>query len=105
MVNTNESICPKCGGQLKYYDSVKRIVRTKQRTTKKIFLRRLRCSLCHSVHREIPYFIFPYKQYEKEIIIGVLEKLITPETLGYEDYPCEMTMFRWRNSHKKQLLL
>jgi hypothetical protein len=35
-------------------------------------------------------------RYESEIIIGVLEGLITCETLGYEDYPCEATMRRWR---------
>ena len=105
MVNTNESICPKCGGQLKYYDSVKRIVRTKKRFTRKTLLRRLKCQLCHSVHREIPEFIFPYKQYEKEVILGVLEKLITSETLGYEDYPCETTMTRWKKSQNLQLLL
>lgn len=36
------------------------------------------------------------KQYEADIIIGVLEGLITCGTLGFEDYPCEMTMIRWR---------
>lgn len=56
---------------------------------------RLRCCNCHAVHRELPDFIFPYKQYEADIIIGVLEGLITCETLGFEDYPCEMTMIRW----------
>ena len=43
------------------------------------------------------------KEYESEIIIGVIEGLITPETLGYEDYPCEMTMNRWL-SEKNRLL-
>lgn len=38
------------------------------------------------MHRELPDFIFPYKQYEAEIIIGVLEGFITCETLGFEDY-------------------
>lgn len=59
MISDNQSICPKCGGQLKYYDHVQRLVRTK----------------------------FGNK---------VLEGLITCETLGFEDYPCEMTMIRWR---------
>lgn len=45
-----------------------------------------------------------YKQYESEIIAGVIEGLITCETFGYEDYPCEMTMIRWK-AHKSQLLL
>lgn len=38
----------------------------------------------------------PYKQYEAEVIIGVLEGFITCETIGFEDYPCEMTMVRWQ---------
>ena len=29
MISDNQSICPKCGGQLKYYDNVQRLVRTK----------------------------------------------------------------------------
>lgn len=96
MISDNQSICPKCGGQLKYYDHVQRLVRTKFGNKKWVAIRRLRCCKCHAVHRELPDFIFPYKQYEADIIIGVLEGLITCETLGFEDYPCEMTMIRWR---------
>jgi uncharacterized Zn finger protein len=95
MITSNTTVCPKCGKELKYYDSVQRIVRTKGRKTWKIPLRRLRCTGCGAVHRELPELIFPYKQYEAEIIVGVSEGLITCETLGFEDYPCEMTMMRW----------
>lgn len=96
MIINNESTCPICGGTLKYYDSVKRIVRSKARYTKRIKIRRLKCESCGMLHRELPDFIYPYKQYEKEIILGVLEGIITSDTLGFEDYPCEMTMLRWR---------
>ena len=102
MVNENELVCPTCRGQLKYYDSVPRIVRTKGRETKWVDVRRLRCTDCCSLHRELPSFLFPYKQYEVEIIKGVLEGIITSETLGYEDYPCEMSMLRWMEQ-KNQL--
>lgn len=95
MVGVNVSVCPRCGGELKYYGAVSRIVRTKYRATAWIRIRRLRCVKCGAFHREIPASIFPYKQYEAEVIIGVVEGLITCETLGYEDYPCEMTMTRW----------
>lgn len=104
MVSVNETTCPKCGGFLKYYDSVPRIVRTKGRVTSWTAIRRLRCPKCGGIHRELPSDIFPYKQYEAEIIRGVLEGFITPETIGYEDYPCEMTMIRWK-TQKTQLLL
>lgn len=90
------SVCSKCGIQLKYYDSVKRILRTKGRKTKRINIRRLRCPRCRVIHRELPDFIFPYKQYEADVIRGVLDGLITADTIGYEDYPCEMTMRRWK---------
>ena len=104
MVSNNESTCPNCGGKLKYYDKVNRIVRSKRRSTKWITIRRMKCQVCGGLHRELPDDIFPYKQYEAETIRGVLEGFITPETIGFEDYPCEMTMIRW-DAQKSQLLL
>lgn len=104
MVGIDVFVCPKCGGELKYYDSVRRLVRTKNRKTWKIPMRRLRCKKCGALHRELPEIIFPYKQYESEVIVGVIDGLITCETLGFEDYPCEMTMTRWK-AQKEQLLL
>lgn len=104
MVAMDVSICPKCGGVLKHYDNVKRIVRTKRRKTWKIPMRQLRCAGCGALHRELPELIFPYKQYEAEVIVGVLDGLITCETLGFEDYPCELTMIRWK-SQEQQLML
>ena len=103
MIAENTSVCPKCGGRLRYFDTVKRIVRTKARVTKWHDIRRLRCTVCGALHRELPEELFPYKQYEAEVIIGVLEGLITCETLGFEDYHCEMTMSRWM-AQEQQLL-
>jgi len=103
MVSINTSICPKCGGELKYYGMVPRIVRTKNRITKWVKIRRLRCTRCGTLHREIPDTIFPYKQYEAEVIIGVLEGLITCETIGFEDYPCEATMTQWKMHEMHEL--
>lgn len=95
MIGEGQTVCPKCGGKLKYYDSVKRILRTKMGEKKKIIMWRLKCESCRSVHRVYPDFILPYKQYEADIIKGVLDGIITPDTLGFEDYPCETTMKRW----------
>ena len=57
MISDNQSICPKCGGQLKYYDNVQRLIRTKFGNKKRVAIRRLRCCKCHAVHRELPDFI------------------------------------------------
>ena len=96
MVSTNESTCPKCGGELTHYDSVKRIVRTKGRVSEHIKIRRLKCRSCGIIHRELPESVVPYKQYEADMIEGVLEGFITSDTLGFEEYPCELTMANWR---------
>ncbi len=41
------------------------------------------CHCCNTIHRELPDFVLPYKQYEAEVIHGVIEGIITPETAGY----------------------
>lgn len=105
MVINNELICPCCGGKLKHYDSVRRIIRTKRRITSLVKIRRLKCQSCGRLHSELPDSIFPYKQYESEVIIGVLENFITSDTIGFEDYPCEMTMIRWKSSEKLKIFV
>lgn len=105
MINVGDTICPNCGGYLKPYDKVQRLVRTKGRKSWYVRLRRMRCDNCHKIHRELPDFIFPYKQYEIEVIRGVLEGFITTDILGYEDYPCELTMIMWKKSQKIQVIL
>lgn len=89
------STCPKCGGTLKYYDNVRRIIRTKGGNTSWIRVKRYKCENCNKIHRLLPDFIFPYKHYEADIILGVVNGLITSNTLEFEDYPCEMTIKRW----------
>lgn len=93
--------CPVCGGILKNYDNVLRIVRTKRRVTKKVKIKRVRCTVCRKIHRQLPDFICPFKQYELDIITGVREGLITSDTIGFEDYPCEATMRIWLRENYK----
>ena len=88
---------------MKYYDTVKRIVRGKGGRAHKTYICRMRCVVCGSVLRALPNNVFPYKQYDGEIIMGVVEGFITPSTLGFEDYPCEATMRRWIGEFGKQL--
>lgn len=91
----NISRCPECGGALKYYDKVTRIIRAEGGRTHRVSIQRVRCVACRRLHRVLPDYIVPYKQYYAEIINGVTEGIITPETIGFEDYPHEVTMFRW----------
>jgi hypothetical protein len=95
MITEGVTNCPRCGGRLKHYDKTSRLVRTKGGQAKWIKIRRLRCIVCNALHRELPKFILPYKHYEASIIEGVLNGLITSETIECEDYPCEVTMLRW----------
>lgn len=104
MIIEGQVVCPKCGGELKHYDRVKRVIRTKGRRTEWTRINRVYCTKCGAFHRCLPEDLLPFKQYEAEVIFGVLEELITCETIGFEDYPCEMTMLRWF-SQKSQLLL
>lgn len=77
--------CLMCGDKLKYYDSVRRIVRTKSRKSRWIIVPRYQCVGCRCIRRYLPDYIYPYKQYESEIIDGVIEGLITCDTVGFED--------------------
>lgn len=95
MTIKDTSTCPKCGGALKYYDNVRRIIRTKGGNKNWTRVKRYKCEKCHEIHRILPDYIFPYKHYEAEIINGVINGTITFDTLGFEDYPCEMTIKRW----------
>ncbi len=104
MVFSNERLCPNCGEELYYYDTVKRIVKTKNGIKNRLYIKRMVCHNCKTYHRELPRTILPYKQYESEIIYGVIDGLITSETLGYEDYPCEQTMLRWRSQNLQVVL-
>lgn len=105
MVTIDISVCPDCGGNLRYYDSVKRIVRTRYGKTNFIKVRRLKCDVCKKVHRELPDYILPFKHYEADIIFGVVEGLISPDVLGFEDYPCQSTINEWLRTQNLQLIL
>lgn len=87
--------CPHCKSRLYKYDKVKRLLKSTNGRKQFLKIQRYRCPKCGKIHRNLPDCLFPYKHYNSEIIIGVIDGLITCETLGYEDYPCEMTMKRW----------
>ena len=96
MVKYNDSYCPECGGQLYKYDNVTRMLKTKNGAKSYVRIKRMRCTNCKRIHRQLTADILPYKHYEAEMVLGVLHGIITPEVIGFEDYPSEMTMERWK---------
>ena len=93
MVLEGAEFCPDCGGKLQYYDKIKRIVRLRGHKSEYIDIKRYKCRVCGKVHRSITEDIFP--------ITGVVEGLITPDTLGFEDYPTETTIKEWKKDFGK----
>jgi len=90
--------CPKCGGELKYRDSRKRIYRKYGGATYWILIRRLICCHCGSLHTELPDCLAPNKHYEVEVIENVvdgLEEVIDTDSLE-KQYPCDATRIRWK---------
>lgn len=104
MIRENERTCPKCGGDLWHYDRVRRVVREGNGKHRWVYINRYRCAKCRMLHRELPDYIYPFRQYSLDVIEGVLEGFITPETYGFDDYPCELTMMRWIGKIKFKLM-
>lgn len=101
MVRNGESeSCPNCGGRLKYWDRVARKSVGKEGIVRWVYIRRFICTKCRCFHRELPDTLMPYKHYEANIIKNVVNGQINSNTIGYEDYPCEITMLRWIESVK-----
>lgn len=46
--------------------------------------------------RILPDIMTPHKHYSTEVIENVVDDICTPETPQTEDYPCELTMTRWK---------
>lgn len=96
MVNFGCEICPNCGGKLKFYDVAPRRVLEYEREASYISVRRLVCTNCKRVHRELPEGVLPYKHYSADVIFKSRLEFI-------DDYPCELTLKRWA-SLKLQVL-
>ena len=97
-------ICDKCGSTLKHRDYVKRIMKSENGVAEWIYIERLICCDCKSIHRQLPEDLLPYKHYRTDIIEGVLIGTVSCEDFTYEDFPSEMTMMRWKKSQWLQLL-
>lgn len=63
-----KSMCPLCGGALGVRGTCRRKVYT-MRGTYILQLRVLYCCECGRTHRELPYFLIPYKRYSTNAIM------------------------------------
>lgn len=97
--SSENSICPICGHPLKTRDHVLRIMRGSNNEIRWLCIRRLICTneSCHAIHRELPDMLAPHKYFELDVITGVLDVLITPDTKGFEDHPSESTIKHWHH--------
>lgn len=95
MIREKDEVCPLCGGSLRPYGFKSRYIRGKYGKRREIRIKRYKCMSCGTVHNKLPEFVTPYIRYETDIFVGVLDGLITCCTLGFEDYPSELTMRRW----------
>ncbi|WP_369293235.1 DUF6431 domain-containing protein [Clostridium boliviensis] len=84
--SSETSICPICGHPLVLRDHVKRIVKGKGDEIRWLLIRRLSCTndKCNAIHRELPDLLALFKHFETDIIAGVLDCLIPPDTQGYQ---------------------
>ena len=95
MVHVGEVVCPNCGCALKYYDTVARGIRKEYGISTYISVRRLRCTGCNRVHRELPDTVIPYKRYERRVIFGLVLGTLQKTTIEFMDYPAMITLIRW----------
>ena len=93
-VITSESpTCPHDGGRLEYRDSVRRTVLNMYSEATLYLLRRLLCSVCGALHRELPNTIQPYKHYGSEVIQAVIDDSGDAACCAADD----STIRRWKS--------
>lgn len=97
MIFEINSSCPKCGGRLKHRSWVKRIKKQINGNVSQDKLQCFICTECKSTHRHITENFLPYKHYDSSIIFGFVDGTYSFYDLNYEDYPCEITVKRWKS--------
>ena len=93
--------CPVCHADMFYRDSRNRISKSGGGKIQWLKIRRFRCRFCNKLHTELPISLIPHKHYRADIIMGVIDRKITPDIREYEDYPCCATMQHWISEARK----
>lgn len=79
---------------MKYRSTTTRYI--KQPGGEKVVIKVRVLTCCGKYKRDLPTYLLPFKHYTKETIEKVKSGEVTEEDILYEDYPCEMTMKRWK---------
>lgn len=101
MLLEDSMICPCCSGKLHYYDTVKRKVITAYRKIDILYVERRHCEKCGKYHRIFCNRIVPYKRYDRNVILDILNG--AKDDMKYEDYPCDATIQNWISVKNKLL--
>ena len=90
------ALCPHCQKQMRVEKWRRRILIEEGGKRHWTRIRQMFCSDCHRYHNENPPWLCAYKHYEVEVIEGVVDGVLTDETLENIDHPCEQTRKRWK---------
>ena len=95
--------CPFCGKSMKFAHHADRHEKLAGGTMKWYLIEVWKCDGCtvQKMHRALPDFLAPYKHYNVDIITDVIDDVIGSDDPGYENYPSEKTMFRWKEWFKQ----
>lgn len=96
----DNAACPVCGDTMKHRDYAPRKLKKEGGEEEWFNIPRAYCKKCKRLRRLLPDFMLPYRQYSKDIISGVLKGQISEIDLEYEDYPCGVTIDRWKKDEK-----
>src|SRR5699024_11920458 len=86
------SYCPVCGEPLSYRDSCVRIMRLEGGRKRRFLIRRLKCSSCGRIHRELPDCLVPYKHYARS-------EEHTSELQSRFDLVCRLLLEKKKHEH------
>lgn len=89
--------CKYCGGETKHRDYANRTIRLPGWQKEVIEVERVICKDCGRIQRVDVDGIGFRKRYSDEVRRDVIDGIVTEDDLEYEDYPCAMTMKRWKS--------
>lgn len=105
MENIISASCKNCGStDLRLRRYVWRKIKDVNGMSRSVKVPQLICNNCNTTMRHLPTNLMPYKQYERDIIEGVINGSITSSLVYGGEYPSEETMKLWVRQSKKGLL-